>query len=156
MDELLLDSTYLLPIFRIGLELSSFESTFTELPIRYAVKYNPVSLIETKWVIIKRCKEMKDGEREETLRNYRKGLISLQRDPALLSTNLTNGVIEELSDSLLTKYHIRDYFDRQIYSTAAYLRCVLLTEDKTLHDLFDKAVSADLVRPSRVLRWKDL
>jgi len=157
-EPLLLDSTYLLPIFGIGLEFRDFESTFTRMLEDYNVKYSPVSLIETKWAIIRRSKKLKESEKEEMFKNYRQGLISLQRDPTLQATTLTNEAIEDSSDALLNRHQISDYFDRQIYSTAAFLRCILLTEDETLHDLFNQASSSTLntARPARVMRWKEL
>lgn len=154
MDELLLDSTYLLPIFGISLELQDFESVFTRLPDNYVVKYNPVSLIETKWTVIRRSRKMKD-RREELLQSYRQGLVSIQqRDSSLQSTSLTNEAIEEFSDVLLTQFHIQDYFDRLIYSTAVHSQYILLTEDDGLHDLFKK--NTNLARPKKVIKWKEL
>jgi PIN domain nuclease of toxin-antitoxin system len=156
MDELLLDSTYLLPIFGIKLELQDFETTFTRLSENYIVRYSPASLIETKWAIIKRSRRLKEAERRLSFTNYRQGLLSLQRDPTLQSTPLTNEVIEDYSDLLLLQYHVQDYFDRQIYSTSVFLRCVLLTEDQAMHDLFRKTSAIVKDRPSRIIRWRDL
>jgi predicted nucleic acid-binding protein len=152
MDDLLLDSSYLLPIFGIRLEYLNFETVFPQLSKSCVVKYNPVSLIEAKWAIIRRTVKLKDL-RKALFQNYRQGIFSLQRDSSIGSTILTNSEIEELSDQLLTQYNIRDYFDRQIYSTAAQLQCELLTEDEKLHDLFKKS---NLAKPKKVSNWKDL
>ena len=69
---------------------------------------------------------------------YSKGLLFLEKDTKIQSTSLTNEGIEELSDNLLTRLNVGDYFDRQIY-VAAYSHSILLTEDGELHDLFKKA-----------------
>lgn len=151
MDDLLLDSSYLFPIFGVGLEYRDFDVIFPRLPDRYSVKYNPVSLIEAKWYVLRQSR--KKG-REDLLEGYRRGLTSLERDRRLESTRLTNDRIEELSDSLLAKFSIQDYFDRLIYSTAAYLGSILLTEDGPLHEVFKK--TDDLPKPKRIMKWKDL
>ena len=48
MDELLLDTTYVLPIFGLNIELRDFEKTFLKLLKSYSVMYNPISLVEAK------------------------------------------------------------------------------------------------------------
>ena len=50
MDDLLLDSSYLLPIFGVGLEYRDFELVFPKLADQYSIKYNPISLIEAQMV----------------------------------------------------------------------------------------------------------
>lgn len=152
MDDLLLDSSYLFPIFGVQLEYRNFDSIFSRLPERYLVKYNPVSLIEAKWYVLRKSEK---GKEDTLLQRYRRGLLSLQRDNRLQSIPLTNERIEELSDSLLTKFAIRDYFDRLIYSSAAHLQCILLTEDGLLHELFRKAEN-DLPKPKGIMKWKNL
>jgi PIN domain nuclease of toxin-antitoxin system len=154
MDELLLDSSYLFPIFGIELEYRNFESIFSKLPEKYLLKYNPVSLIEAKWYVLRKSK--KDKWADALFQSYRRGLLSLQRDKRIESTSLTNERIEELADSLLTKFSIRDYFDRLIYSTAAELQCILLTEDGPLHEVFRRAQNIDLPKPKQMMKWKDL
>jgi len=158
MDELLLDSSYLFPVFGVALEYRNFESIFSMLPEKYLVKYNPVSLIEAKWYVLRESKKKDsdddDDEKDSLLQRYRKGLLSLQRDQRIESTPLTNEQIEEISDSL--RFVIRDYFDRLIYSTAAYLSCTMLTEDGALHELFRKADNSDLPKPKQMIKWKNL
>jgi hypothetical protein len=153
MDDLLLDSSYLFPIFGVELEYSDFELIFSKLPDQYSVKYNPVSLIEAKWYILRQSKKRKG--KEDLLQSYRIGLLSLERDQRLQSTRLTNVEVEELSDTLLAKFGIQDYFDRLIYSTAAYLESTLLTEDGSLHEVFKKT-DEEMPKPKRILKWKDL
>lgn len=155
MDELLLDSSYLFPIFGIELEYRNFESLFSNLTEKYALKYNPASLIEAKWYVLRKSKKER-GWADALFQSYRRGLLSLQRDKRIESTSLTNERIEELADSLLTKFAIRDYFDRIIYSTAAELQCILLTEDGPLHELFRKVENIDLPKPKQMMKWRDL
>lgn len=93
-------------------------------------------------------------ERDALLLAYRKGLMSLGRDSRFQNTVLTNEGIEEVSDILLTQLNVADYFDRQIYSTAACSHFTILTEDERLHELFKK--SGDLPKPKQIIKWKNL
>jgi len=154
MDELLLDSSYLFPIFGVALEYRDFESVFPKLPDRYSVKYNPVSLIEAKWFILRKARNKK-SEGATLLQSYRRGLLSLERDQRIQSTQLTNEKIEELSNILLAEFAMQDYFDRLIFSTAANLGSILLTEDSVLHEIFKK-MDDDSLKPKKTIKWKDL
>jgi hypothetical protein len=155
MDELLLDSSYLFPIFGVRLEYRDFESIFSKLSIRYSLIYNPVSLIEAKWYVLRQTRKRKASDGQDLLHSYRRGLLSLERDQRLESTQLTNEKVEELSDSLLAKFSIQDYFDRLIYSTAIDRRSIFLTEDGALHQVFNKTDSV-LPKPKKIMKWKDL
>ncbi len=154
VDELLLDTSYLLPVFGVKLEYRDFELVFSRLHQRYALRYNPVSLIEAKWILLKHSKRV-PSQRDALLRAYRKGLLSLGKDPRFQSSILTSDPIEELSDTLLTQLNVTDYFDRQIYSTAANLRSVLLTENEALHELFNKS-DGRFPKPKQIIKWKNL
>ncbi len=134
------------------LEYHDYESAFTKLLKRYKVGYNPVSLIEAKWIILRHSKRSPE-KRVALLQSYRKRLLSLEKDERVQGTIITSERMEELSDALLTKHNVRDYFDRQIYSCAAELQCILLTEDNTLHDLMKKKSAS---APKEALRWKEL
>ena len=61
------------------------------------------------------------GERDDLLKAYSKGLLFLEKDTKIQSTSLTNEGIEELSDNLLTRLNVGDYFDRHIYPAVVYL-----------------------------------
>jgi len=154
MDDLLLDSSYLFPIFGVRLEYRNFETIFPKLTEHYYVKYNPVSLIEAKWYVLKQLK--KNRTHEDLLQSYRRGLASLAQDRTIETTRVTSEKVEELSDALLQQHSVQDYFDRLIYSTAAHIDSILLTEDDVLHNLFKKTTNEDLARPKKILRWKDL
>ena len=151
-EELVLDTTYLLPIFGIGVKLEGFDDLFSELLIEYTVLYNPVSLVEAKWIVLKLTKR-EPQKRDVLLRRFRIGLEALLRDKRLGQTELTNPDIEEIADLLLTRAGVADYFDRLIYATAASQEGVLLTEDEELARV---ARRGDLPTPERVIRWDDV
>ena len=151
-EELVLDTTYLLPIFGISVKLEGFEELFPELLARYTVLYNPVSLVEAKWIVLKLAKR-EPRRRSTLLKRFRMGLEALLRDERLGQTELTNPDIEEVADLLLTRAGIADYFDRLIYATATSRGSFLLTEDE---ELAKAARRGDLPAPKRMIKWGDV
>ncbi len=152
MGELLLDTTYLLPAFGIGLELDDFGKTFSRILGEHTVLYNPVSLIEAKWTVLRMCRN-EPGLRRSLLERYRLGLRATLGDERLKQTALTDETVERTADSLLVENGVRDYFDRTIYATACARNCILLTEDRELRGL---KAAGGAPRPRRVLDWRRL
>jgi hypothetical protein len=149
MDEILLDTTYLLPIFGVSVGLKDFESGFRRLLGSYSVRYNPVSLTEAKWIVI-RLARANPIRRDALFGAFRAGLRALESDDRLKATRLTGDAVEQVADELLTGQGVKDYFDRMVYATAADLGCALLTEDEELL----KLRRSEGPRPSAVLTWK--
>ena len=150
-ERILLDTTYLLPLFGIHLNLRGYEEMFPRLLGEFEVLYTPVSLVEAKWIILKLARR-KPTLRDRLLREYRAGLDALMADERLRATVLTNSMIEDIADHLLG-LGLRDYFDRMIYATAYYYDSILLTEDEALHDIRSKA-GEYAVR--EVISWRDI
>lgn len=151
MDELLLDTAYILPIFGLQTDLKDFERAFPRLLGSHSVSFNPIALVESKWIILKLARR-DHSKREILLEAYRVGLKTLGGDRRLRQTALTDDTVEEMADRLLLE-GLRDYFDRLIYATAARMNCSLLTEDEELHKMGE---STRLRRPKRVLKWEKL
>ena len=152
MDELLLDTTYLLPVFGLSVDLRQFESRFPQLLHAYSVIYNPVSLVEAKWITLKLIRRHAPN-RDSLLQAYRKGLAVLTTDGRLKQTAMTNARIEETADRLLLKGGLKDYFDRVIYATATDRNCLLLTEDEEIHQLAPPGGSSKL---KGIVRWDEI
>lgn len=150
MAELLLDTTYLLPAFGISVGLKGFQLRFTELLDSYSVLYNPVSLVESKWAVLKKAREDRPN-RGALLGAFRTGLKVIESDGRLRETPLTSESVEEVGDQLLAD-GLKDYFDRLIYGTAADRRCALLTEDRELLRLRRREGPG----PSAIMSWKDV
>ncbi len=150
--KLLLDTTYLLPIFGIGVKLKKFNEVFPKLLSKYSLLYNPASLVEAKWIIISQLKRM-PSKRELFLRRFRKGLKVLLNSTKFSQTILTNAEIEEIADKLLTEFKIPDYFDRIIYATAVHYDIILLTEDEKLHSI---AKSEHAPKPKGIMKWEHI
>jgi len=53
---LMLDTTYLLPLFGIDVPLQRYSEIFPKLVTQYEVWYTPLSLVEAKWIILKLVK----------------------------------------------------------------------------------------------------
>jgi hypothetical protein len=150
---LLVDTTYLLPLFGLESKLPNYEEVFPSLFTEFEVMYNPVSLLEAKWLVIGAAKKTK-GKLETFLQYYREGIGAILREDKIHQTSFTDESVEQLSDKLLVSANLKDYFDRQIYSTAAQMRSILLTEDDQLHDLAKKSEIAP--KPKAVKWWSEI
>jgi hypothetical protein len=158
---LLLDTTYLLPIFGFQIDIEDFELTFSKVLREFLVKYNPIALIEIKWLVLRMIKKNR-SKMDSLLSAYRSGLTALGDDKRLSQTPITDSTVEQIADELLERRHVKDYFDRVTYATATRLDSWLLTEDEMLRRIAkapsDK-VNADSNhndRPSLVITWKEL
>ncbi len=143
-EALLLDTTYILPILGIGVKLENFEHYFKELLDRYRVLYNPVSLIEAKWIVLHLAKKLS----YDVLKRYRLGLLALSSDPRISPTAITSYEVEEVADKLLEA--LNDYFDRIILATAYVNGYTLLSEDEAIHRVAKQRLGMD------VLKWRDI
>ncbi len=150
MARLLIDTTYLLPILGVKIELKEYEYIFPLVLRRYEVIYNPVSLIEAKWILLKLIKTHPE-EAAYLLNSYVEGLATIVHSNYLRPTVLTNPKIEEVADKLFIEIKIKDYFDRIIYATAIYYNATLLTEDQTIK----KIRHPEIPRPV-VLSWRNI
>jgi len=152
LAELLLDTTYLLPTFGVAMQLEGFEERFPRVLQTHDVRYNPISLVEAKWVVLKLSRQ-RAAIRGKMLERYRLGLKVLLADERFKQTDLTSEAVERVADGLLVDSHAKDYFDRTIYGTACASNSLLLTEDEQLHAL---KTNGYLPRPRDILTWKDL
>ncbi len=147
MDELLLDTTYLLPIFGIAVGLEYYDK-FPQVLEAYRVLYNPISLIEAKWISLKLMKRY-PKMRKELAGAFISGLKALLSEDRISQVELTDPEVERVADLLLDA-GVGDYFDRMIYATAAVRGYRLLTEDDVLLKLELE------LRPKEVLSWSRL
>ncbi|HDD64151.1 MAG: hypothetical protein DRJ32_02490 [Thermoprotei archaeon] len=131
---LLLDTSYLLPIFGIDISL--------EMPLNVILNsgqslfYNPVSLIEIKWVYYKLVR-MKRIDLRDARKNYILGLNILKADERFRETPLTTPAIERVAD-ILHDMGLNDYFDRMIAATSIVEKLKLITDDQELKYIREK------------------
>ena len=147
MNKILLDTSYLLPLFGIDVEIDGLKENFPKVLKKFEVYYSPVSLIETKFIILRL---LKDGI--NLLEDYRVGLDSILAEDLFKPTPLTNSEIEEVADRLLIDKGLKDYFDRMIYATAVVFKLALVTEDRKLTEI----ASNYSLKPPKVYSWKTL
>ena len=152
MDELLLDSTYLLPIFGLKVDLEDFPNLFPFLLDLHSVRYNPAALIEVKWVILSVSKKH-PRKKEAFLQAYRTGLRALEGEKRLTQTVLTTQTIETVADDLMERWSVKDYFDRLTYATASYSQATFLTEDSQLLEL---SRTSQAPKPRATFTWRDI
>lgn len=153
-ESVLADTTYLLPLFGVVLKLPRFKEVFPRLVENFTLYYNPVSLVEAKWIILKLARRKPQSSRK-LLDSYIKGLVIILDSESFQPLPLTSPEIEEESDRLL-KEGLRDYFDRLLYATAAVHGMTLLTEDDELHEKWREDVIRDNKRPKRIVKWSEL
>ena len=147
-EVVLLDTTYLLPVFGVYVRLKGYEELFSKILDKFTVMYNPASLIEAKWIVLGLARSLKSRGRA-LLELYRRGLTAILNDERLTPTELTNPDIEEVADRLL-ELGVRDYFDRMIYATSTCYNAILLTEDEELMRVFSLN---NKPKPRAVLNW---
>ena len=99
MNKILLDTSYLLLLFGIDVEIDGLEENFPKVLKKFEVYYNPISLIEAKFIILRL---LKDGI--DLLEDYRIGLNSVFAEDLPKPTLLTNSEIEEIADRLYNFY----------------------------------------------------
>ena len=152
MDKILLDTTYLLPIFGVNIKLRDYEKCFPKILSKFNVLYNPISIIEAKWIVLSITRRCTKKERIKRLNRFRIGLHSLLWDRRFTPTPLTNPDVEEFADKLLIELNLKDLFDRIIYSTAKHYNAILLTEDKALLKITQSHSEYSL----RAVNWESL
>ena len=152
MDKLLLDTTYLLPLFGVGVKLEGFTNLLPGILNEYTVLYNPISIVESKWIVL-RLMRRHPSMRENLLITFRDGLRVLLESEKLVQTSLTSPEVEEVADRLLIEGGVKDYFDRIIYATAVKHNLTLLTEDK---DLLKLTLIKEMPKPKKVIKWSEL
>ena len=152
MDRLLLDTTYLLPLFGIDVKLPRFGELLPRLLEGFDTLYNPISLVEAKWLILRLMRRSKPRA-EGLLEAYRRGLKALQFDERVKPTALTEPEVEEIADRLLVEAGLRDYFDRLIYASAIVNDALLLTEDEKLREI---ASTGRHPHPKGIMNWKEI
>jgi len=151
IKKLLLDTTYLLPLFKI--EISGFSSEDLEALLNSGIDlyYNPVSLIEVKWVILRLTK--RKGSKLKELRSiYSETIEYLLTSDEIKRTIMINGEISRLEDELYDM-GLRDFFDRIIVATAKVFTGNLLTEDK---EIIEALKNIEKFKDLRIITWKQL
>ena len=147
MNKILLDTSYILPLFGIDVDIDGIKENFPKVLREFEVYYSPLSLIEAKFILLRL---LKDGI--NLLEDYRIGLSSILNEDLLKPTPLTNSEIEKVADKLLIDKGLRDYFDRMIYATSVVFQLALVTENRELTEL----ASNYALKPPKAYSWRTL
>ncbi len=124
----LLDTTYLLPLFGIEIEVHAAKKHLSKLlSLDNNILYHPLSLVEAKWVILALERRQPNSLRAR----FTEGLEILLEDGRFEQSPITSPSVEHNADRLLEE-GLSDYFDRMLVSTAHNLNATLITEDEEL------------------------
>jgi len=138
----LVDTTYLLPIFGIPLKLDGIERRLETLFDNYNIVINSLSLLEAKWKVLKIARKLKIADDF-----FREGLIALIHRE---NVRIINFYLPELDELAMRLYSIhKDYFDCSIMAAALYFADVFLTEDSTLIELQEKVIYPNVLLKKR-------
>ena len=129
-NKILIDTTYLLPLFGIEIEKFNLRDIQSLLEVDAEIIYNSISLIEIKWIILKLAKKNKKTL-EQMRDTYNETLEYLSASDEIKQTPLITPKIIRLEDKL-SDLGVNDYFDRIITATAKIYANIFLTEDKKL------------------------
>ena len=151
MDKILIDTTYILPLFGIKIKLEGIEVRLPEIFKKYKVIYSSLSIVEAKWIILKLIKKY-PSKKDIFLKSFRNGLKVLLTEENIYKTRLTTPEVEDIADLLLLKAGIKDYFDRMIYATAVNQESILMTEDMELKSL----ENSELPKPKKIISWEEI
>ncbi|MEX2703439.1 MAG: PIN domain-containing protein [Candidatus Baldrarchaeota archaeon] len=150
--KLLLDTTYLLPLLGLQVpQLKDYEKIFPKLLTKFETFFSPLSLVESKWVLLRLLKDRELEYKRAALRRFRLGVKTIVKSEKLNQTILTSYEIEKYADLLLDL--VKDYFDRMIVSTAKAYNATLLTEDITLKKILKRV---DELTELKILTWNQV
>ena len=129
--KVLLDTTYILPLFGIAIDLPGFEAKFPKLLKKASISVNSLSILESKW------KALKISEyAPEVSQSFSEGLLSLTAAGEIEVIQFHLPRIDLVATSLYATH--KDYFDCSIASTAILFTDFLLTEDEALISLVNR------------------
>jgi len=146
-QRILLDTTYILPIFGIPIKIKNFEEKMSYIFTNYRILINSLSILEAKWKAIKLEKQHPD------IRNYfYEGLIALNNWTNTKIISFYRPEIDHLATNFYSLHN--DYFDCSILATAIYFADFFLTEDSILLDLVNQISISDVpnIKDHRLLQ----
>ncbi len=126
--KILLDTTYLLPIFGVSVDIKNFSSDFNKVIDESSVQASSLSLLEIKFKILKLSRTI-----PKLKERYLEGIKSIHLAKEIDIINFYLPEIEEASIDLY-KHH-KDVFDCVILATALKYSDILVTEDVVIHSL---------------------
>ncbi|MGQ4914234.1 MAG: hypothetical protein ACP6IU_05720 [Candidatus Asgardarchaeia archaeon] len=152
--KVMLDTTFLLPLF--GIESDKFTITDFKKLIRTTSKlmlfFSPVSLIELKWLILKKIKKADEKLAASLLSKYNNALFYILYEDYFHELPLLNTQINILEDKL-REFGLTDYFDRIIFSAGLTFCDSLLTEDEQIINIWRSEKASLIDKEFAVVTW---
>lgn len=150
-----LDTSYLLPIFRIAPDIKGYKDEM-ELILndsKNSYYYSSLSLIEIKWKFIKL---EKIEERLEIQGKYNQFQNILLRDNRFEIIHHPHTNINVISDEIRNLGH-KDYIDTIIGASSIWFSDILITEDKNLKEkVIDVNENGKYNNHFEIFNWREL
>lgn len=129
MKRILLDTTYILPLFGISVRIPNLKDKLISLAQDSKLFINSLSLLEAKWKVLKLAKRV-----PELTESYLEGLFFILNRRVIEVVNFYEYEVESIATAL-NRFH-GDYFDCSILASAYVYADIFVTEEKErMHDL---------------------
>ncbi|MEM2663309.1 MAG: hypothetical protein QW665_08620, partial [Metallosphaera sp.] len=93
-EKILLDTSFLLPLFNVDIGIEDFNDLFPRLIRQFEASYSPLSLVEAKWVLLR----LRRRGIEYRLEDYIDGLRYILNNNELHRIDVTTPEVEEMAD----------------------------------------------------------
>jgi len=151
---LILDTTYILPIFNIEVDVFKKRDFEDLVNIRIEKILPSCLVIEAKWVLYSLVKKGRIKDFNEAIKDFNEGLRFLVHRKIFRIIDFLDPEIDLLESKIYKILKIRDYFDRIILAVAKYYDAILLTEDEDLLDL--DIAKYENILPRKIMNWRTL
>jgi len=123
MKKVLLDTTYILPLLGIEIDIPNLREKIISLAKNFKLMLNSLSILEAKWKILKLAKK-----EPSILESFSEGLLFLTRGEVFEIIPFYTYEVDLIATTLY-KYH-KDYIDCSILASAYINADTFITEEK--------------------------
>lgn len=148
---IVLDTTYILPIFNIEIDVFRKEDLKVLLNSKIEKLVPPHILIEAKWVLYSLIKRGVIRDFNRAVNDFNDGLQIIREKNVFKLAEYPDPEVDLIESKIFRTIGLRDYFDRIILATAKVYDAVLLTEDNELLKL--SVVKYPELLPVNIMNW---
>ena len=123
MKKVLLDTTYILPLLGIEIDIPNLREKIISLAKNFKLMLNSLSILEAKWKILKLAKK-----ESSVLESFSEGLLFLTKGEVFEIIPFYTYEVDLIATTLY-KYH-KDYIDCSILASAYINADTFITEEK--------------------------
>jgi len=139
LKNILLDTTYILPLFGIDVKIPGLKERILLMSEKYNLLINSLSILEAKWKVLKLAKK-----HPNIIESFSEGLLFLTHREIFRIIPFYEYDVDLIATELL-KFH-SDYFDCSILASAIINADIFITEEKErMHTLLSKLSSDYLI-----------